>query len=979
MTNLKPWYNVVTPRKDLREDKPLDASEFAVHLDQVRDGSASEDYKNPAVFFEKTYLTKSILSLSAEVLRRLSGEKTETSAVFNMSTQFGGGKTHALTLLYHLVSKCSEAANYMGVPRIIEKAGINKIPFAKTAVFVGTEFDSIKGRGGENGIPLRKTPWAEIAFQLSGIEGFKVVREHENKMQAPAGEVIREFIPKDEPCLILIDELMNYISRNRKSGLSSQLYTFIHNLSEIARGSEKMALVISIPASELEMTAEDLTDFNRFKKILDRLGKPIMMSVGDETSEIIRRRLFEWDAKAVTKEGKILLPGDAEVVCREYAKWIAAHRQQVPGWFADHAKEAFENNYPFHPMVLSVFERKWQELPRFQQTRGILRLLALWVARSYNQGYKGALKEPLISQGSAPLEDEIFRSALFEQLGESKLEGAVTTDICGKDNSHAARLDAEAVDSIKNSQLHKKIATAIFLESNGGQAKQEASIPEIRIAVGDPSLDIGNIETALDALTDTCYYMTTERNRYRFNMKENLNKRYADRRASVKEQEIDNLLEEEIKNVFPMTPGIERVFFPEKSSQILDRPVITLVILNPNFSIKEDSTIYQKIDNMTREYGKSARTYKSALVWVAAENHEPLREEARKYLAWKDIDNEGLKLDETQKRQLNENIQRAKRDLKESIWRGYKNIMLLGKDNTLKKIDMGLPTSSSAASMCSLILLTLTQSNEIDKGISPRFLVRNWPPALKEWSTKGVRDAFFASPQFPRLLFPDAIKDTISRGVQEGILAYVGKSPKGGYSPFEFNKSLSAVDIEISEDMFIIPGEEAEKHIEPPELKRLEIQPLHVQLKPGENQTFTAKGYDQFGREMEVTIIEWHSTGGIVSRQGVYKAGDETGNFNITVKSGNVSGISEISIKTEPVKIETVKELPGTLTWSGEVTPQKWMNFYTKVLTKFVKGGELKINIKFSAKPQGGVTKQQLEEAKAALKELGLSDEVNTG
>ena len=32
MAKLKPWYKVVTPREDLREGKPLDASEFAVHL-----------------------------------------------------------------------------------------------------------------------------------------------------------------------------------------------------------------------------------------------------------------------------------------------------------------------------------------------------------------------------------------------------------------------------------------------------------------------------------------------------------------------------------------------------------------------------------------------------------------------------------------------------------------------------------------------------------------------------------------------------------------------------------------------------------------------------------------------------------------------------------------------------------------------------------------------------------------------------------
>ena len=43
----KPWYQLIYPREDLREAKPLDAAEFAVHLDQVRDYSAPDDYKFP--------------------------------------------------------------------------------------------------------------------------------------------------------------------------------------------------------------------------------------------------------------------------------------------------------------------------------------------------------------------------------------------------------------------------------------------------------------------------------------------------------------------------------------------------------------------------------------------------------------------------------------------------------------------------------------------------------------------------------------------------------------------------------------------------------------------------------------------------------------------------------------------------------------------------------------------------------------------
>jgi len=102
MPKPRPWYQVVTPREDLRENRPLDASEFAVHLDHIRDKRAHEDYVKPERFFERTYMTRSLLDLSAQVVRRLSGIKVETSAVFNMATQFGGGKTHSLTALYHL-------------------------------------------------------------------------------------------------------------------------------------------------------------------------------------------------------------------------------------------------------------------------------------------------------------------------------------------------------------------------------------------------------------------------------------------------------------------------------------------------------------------------------------------------------------------------------------------------------------------------------------------------------------------------------------------------------------------------------------------------------------------------------------------------------------------------------------------------------------------------------------------------------------
>jgi uncharacterized protein DUF499 len=912
---LKPWYKVITPREDLRDGRPLDASEFAVHLDHVRDGRAPDDYKNPERFFDRTFLTASLRELGGGVLRRLSGIKLETSAVYNLTTQFGGGKTHALTLLYHLATAGPRASNWKGVQALLDKADVKTVPAAATAVFVGTEFDSLTGRGGKDGIPLRRTPWGDIAFQLGGAEGFAVVSKHDEEGTAPSTEVIRRFLPKDKPALILMDELLNYLNRerNRKAGLGGQLYSFIQNLSEEVRAQDRVVLAVSLPSVVDEMTPEDEADFQRFEKLLDRLGKAMIMSAESETSEIIRRRLFEWGG----------LPDDAKKTATEYADWVQTHRSQVPNWFpVDHAKDAFGATYPFHPALLSVFERKWQALPRFQQTRGILRLLALWVANAYQAGFKGAHKDPLIGMGTAPLDDPLFRSAIFEQLGGAKLEGAVTTDICGKKDSHALRLDKEAVETIRKARLHQKVATTIFFESNGGQAKAEATLPEIRLAVAEPDLDIGNVETALEALSTTCYYLSAEKNRYRFSLSPNLNKLLADRRASVQSPRVEERIRAEVQKMFAEGKGvIDRVFFPDKSGQIPDVARLTLIVLPPDQAIADKAT-RSFIDASTKEHGSSARTFKSGLIWAVAEGAESLRQDARNVLAWEDIADEDtdLRLDDGQKRQLTESLRKAQRDIKETVWRTYKNVMLLGKDGEWKTVDLGLVHSSAAPSIGQLIIERLDQAGDIEgKSVSPNFLVRNWPPAFKEWSTKSVRDAFFASPQFPRLLKPDSVRDTISRGVENGMLGYVGKKADGSYAPFHWNTSLPSQDVEISDDVFVIQRE----------------------------------------------LAEAYTTGKVASPPVTAVTGKTT-----PLEGGGVNQSDSPGVDS---KVFTPASIPR-LAWSGDVPHQKWMNFYTKVLSKFSADAGLKLTLRVEVAPAGGISSQKVDETKVALRELGLKD-----
>jgi hypothetical protein len=49
-----------------------------------------------------------------------------------------------------------------------------------------------------------------------------------------------------------------------------------------------------------------------------------------------------------------------------------------------------------------------------------------------------------------------------------------------------------AAPLLRKARLHQKVATSIFFESNGGQAKAEATLPEI---LAEPDLDVGNVGT----------------------------------------------------------------------------------------------------------------------------------------------------------------------------------------------------------------------------------------------------------------------------------------------------------------------------------------------------------------------------------------------------------------------------------------------------------------------------------------------------
>ena len=121
---LKPWREIVTPHPDVASGRYQQA-EFAADLWQVHLREGSDEYRDPAEFFRRTYLTASLKGLLEGALRRVSG--TGGDPVIQLQTNFGGGKTHSMLALYHLFSGESPT-ELVGIDEVMKAAGLYEYP-----------------------------------------------------------------------------------------------------------------------------------------------------------------------------------------------------------------------------------------------------------------------------------------------------------------------------------------------------------------------------------------------------------------------------------------------------------------------------------------------------------------------------------------------------------------------------------------------------------------------------------------------------------------------------------------------------------------------------------------------------------------------------------------------------------------------------------------------------------------------------------
>src|SRR5438093_11366442 len=134
--NLKPWREVAVPHEDVLKGT-FQQAEFAADLSRVHAGTATDEYQDPVLFFQRTFITEGMRLLLDSVVKRLAGRGGDP--VVQLQTAFGGGKTHTLLAVYHLAGGNTPASKLQGVPPILDQAGIAELPKAKVAVLDGVE------------------------------------------------------------------------------------------------------------------------------------------------------------------------------------------------------------------------------------------------------------------------------------------------------------------------------------------------------------------------------------------------------------------------------------------------------------------------------------------------------------------------------------------------------------------------------------------------------------------------------------------------------------------------------------------------------------------------------------------------------------------------------------------------------------------------------------------------------------------------
>jgi len=645
LKGLAPWRDLITPHSDVASGR-FEQAEFAADLYQVATNNADEEYQDPVAFFRRTYLTNGLRELLTGAARRLSGNGGDP--VVDLQTNFGGGKTHSMIALYHLASGVS-AGDLPGIGELLAEEGLSLPNRVARAVIVGQWLSAASPSLKPDGTQVH-TIWGEIAYQLAGIEGYKLV-EAEDRLGTNPGSKLTTLFKLAGPSIILIDEWVAYARQlparegepELIAGDFDTQFTFAQTLTEAAAAADNVVVLVSIPASDIEVGGEKGQQaLDRLRNVVRRKSAQWKPAEDDESFEIVRRRLFE----PMTSENARIRDG----VIRGFLEYYRDRKEDFPSEVTEgEYRRRMELSYPIHPELFDRLYKDWSTLDRFQRTRGVLRLMATVISVLWQRGDKNLLIMP----GTIPMDDARVNSELTKYL-EDGWDPVIRTDIDGA-NALPLRLDSQHANLGRYSAT-RRVARAVYLASAPREeSRRGIDLKLITLGVAQPGESPGTFADALRHLSGEATYLYVDGAQYWYSLRANITRLAADRAVSnLTDDNADDEIKRRLKLMRDFGAFSVVHVFPDGPGDVTDDDDGVHLVVLPTTAHHLPNVDESPAISMAREIlsqrNAGPRLNRNMLVFCAPTESllTGLRTSARQYLAWNSI----LEDERTQKLEL---------------------------------------------------------------------------------------------------------------------------------------------------------------------------------------------------------------------------------------------------------------------------------------------------------------------------------------
>ncbi|MCX8151317.1 MAG: DUF499 domain-containing protein [Candidatus Bathyarchaeota archaeon] len=556
------WHTqACVPKQDILEGTYLQA-ELALDLHTIAEGTAKPPYNTVESFFQATHPTTTLKQLLIDTLSHLSNKKT-MNPVLLFDAGFGGGKTHTMAAIYY-------AAKNPTNPEVQKLTGL--APQIKNSKIIVIDGSSYGGKGVKRDQYQFKTLWADFLYQLGETI---TAKESDNTQGLPERKVLSELLQK-QPTLILIDEIPKYLDLVKdQPDLLNKVKHFIHALTLAVCETQNSLLILSV-AGDAYIDAADAVrrELAEAMSILNRKMQSIEPVKSEDAPFILKKRLFNK-----------IDPTTAEATAKAYTQLYETIKAPDRYRTTEYQKRIIET-YPFHPELIDLLYERLSTLPKFQRTRGALRLLAntinhVWKIKE-NDAY---LIHPHHIDLSVP---EIVQE-LTTRIDEEKYSNAIASDVYAHGGRKAkAQQKDEDYKSHFQAPLFRRTCNTIYLYSLTG-AKEEAKgidTDNLIAILATPTHEEHTQyykDQILPAIANNFWYIEPIGNRYVFKKEPTENRIIDQESQNVTNAKITKTIQTKLQELFTQKGKTHFYIeiFPNDPSAITDDTTLKIAILNP--------------------------------------------------------------------------------------------------------------------------------------------------------------------------------------------------------------------------------------------------------------------------------------------------------------------------------------------------------------------------------------------------------------